>query len=182
VRISAVAVFLLGAIVLAGTGCGGDDESASGSSADNSSARETTSPTSTPTGSDTAAGEAYEDYEIELATATVLSRRRFEELPPASPDDVEAFARRLLAVGGLHHEFADDVEELDPPPPAARAHEAHLAAVRKQGDAYRSAGRLGLAESATEETVVELRRRLDEAMASDRATARARRALTDTLP
>jgi hypothetical protein len=49
------------------------------------------------------------------------------------------------------------------------------------GDAYQSAGKLGLAESATEETVVELRRRLNAAMASDRAPARARRALTDTL-
>jgi hypothetical protein len=179
VRVSAVAVLLLGAIVLAGAGCGGDDESASRSGADTSSAEDATS---TPTESETGAGEEYEDYEIELTTATVLSRRRFRELPPPNPDDVVAFARRLLAIGRLHNEFADEVEELDPPPSAAGAHEAHLAAVRKQGDAYQSAGRLGLAESATEETVVELRRRLDEAMASDRATARARRALTDTLP
>jgi len=166
---SAVGVLLVSAIALAGQGCGDGGERP---------ASEAPSAEGTTTTSQAAHDEGWEDYEVDLATATLLSRREFRKLPRADPDDVEGFARHLLAVGRLHDNFADEVEEFDPPPDAARAHEDMVAAVRKQGEAYHAAGKASLDGSAQ---AVEVRQLLNEAMASDRASAHARRALTGEL-
>lgn len=157
---------------LAGLACGGDGEDAPDANADRRSADTATA--STPAAED----EDLKDYEVDLVTAMVDSRSEFRDLPPSNPSDLEGFARRMLAMGRLHDEFADEAEEFDPPPAVEDAHEDMLAAVRKQGEAYHSAGQAGLKRTVPSE---EMQRLLDEAMASDRASEEARKALTDAL-
>jgi hypothetical protein len=157
---------------LAGLGCGGDGEDAPDTNADRRSAD--TATTSPPAAED----EDLKDYEVDLAIAMVNSRSEFRDLPPADASDLEGFARRMLAMGRLHGDFADEAEEFDPPPALEDVHEDMLAAVQEQADAYQAAGQAGLKRTVPSE---EMRRLLEEAMASDRASEDARKALTDAL-
>lgn len=163
-------------MALSGAACADEEESGAETSDGAITAERTATERTTPS-----SFEVELRYTNGLVYADQKSRRRFNKLPPASPSDTEGFARRLLAVGRLHHRFADEVARLEPPPRAARAHRVFLAAARRQGDAYRATGRLGLVDTASEKTIRGLRERLDKARAADRASARARRALAEHI-
>jgi hypothetical protein len=164
-----VAVSMACALVCTGAGCA-DEE-------DTPAAEDEPAPTAART-TTTSTFEAEQDYSNGLVYASQKSSRRFRALPAADASDTEGFARRLIAIGLLHHRFAADLAKLEPTPRLSRAHRVYLAAVRRQRNAYRVVGRLGLPGSAT---VDELRERLDEARASDLRSMRARRALAARL-